>query len=99
MFNLFRALNSLHTIGLEHRNLLTKGIGKEVGHDLCTIYIIMCIVLLAFGKTGLLSGTEPHVEFLGTLTAKTLLKVFGNAVGIDEMTVHATGHVTGSHTI
>jgi hypothetical protein len=59
----------------------------------------MCIVLLAFGEAGLFTGTEPHVKLLGALTAKTLLKVFGDAVGIDEMAVHTTGYVTGSHTI
>lgn len=89
----------LDSEGFQNGYLLAKGIGEEIGNDLCAIFIIMCIILLAFGQAGFLARTEPHVEFLGTLTAKTLLKVFSDAVGIDEMAVHATGHITGSHSI
>ena len=99
MFNLFRVPDSLQTIGLEYGNLLTKSISQKVSNDLGTIYIIMCIVLLALGEAGFLTGTEPHMEFLGALTTKTFLKVFSDAVGIDEMAVHTTGHITGCHTI
>ena len=97
MFNLFRA--TPFTIGLQHGNLLAEGISEQSGYDMGTIYIIMCIVLLALGLAGLLTGTEPHVEFLGALTAESLLQVVGDLVGIDEMAVHTTGHIAGSHTI
>ena len=39
------------------------------------------------------------MEALGTLTAQPLLKIMRYLIGIDEMTVHALGDITGSHAV
>ena len=59
----------------------------------------MRVILLALWQAGLFTRTEPHMELLRSLTAKTPLKVFGDTVGIDEMAVHTTGNITGCNPI
>ena len=60
---------------------------------------VVGIVLLALRFAGLGTRQEPHVELLRGLGAQSLFQVVGNLVGIDEVYVHALGHVTRSHTV
>ena len=58
-----------------------------------TIDIVVGVVLTALGHGGLLAWQEPHVQLLRGFAAKALLQIVGDAVGIDEMAVHALGHI------
>ena len=83
----------LRAILLQQRHLLAERIGQKPGHDVGTMYVIVRVVLTAVGHAGLLAGQEPHVQFLRSLGAKSLLEFMGDAVGIDEVAIHALGHV------
>ena len=77
--------------GFEKWNLLAEGVSQQIGDDLGAVAVVMSVVLLALGLAGFFARTEPHVELLGTLGAQTLFQVVGDAVGIDEIAVHALG--------
>ncbi len=84
---------------LEERDLLTEGVGQQTGYDGGSVDVVVGVVLLTLGLAGLLAWEEPHVELLRGFTAKTLFQLVGDLIGIDEMAVHATGHVLGCFAI
>ena len=64
-----------------------------------TVNVIMGVILLTLRLGGFGAWQEPHVERLGALGAERLLKIVGDVVGIDEMAVHALGHISRSDAV
>lgn len=61
--------------------------------------VVVGIVLATIGKSRMLAGSVPHVETFRALDAQGLLKVVRDTVGVDKMTVHATGNIARSYGI